>query len=159
MPLGVSGGPQSALVTAMTRSNLNRFVLFAAFSLLAAFGSGCTLAATMPNMSIEARPMVVAQPQVVYVEAPPRVYYGGQWLHYRSNAYYYSNGGAWHVASSVPTHVVRYHRPTYVSPGPVHVQRTVSPSYTYRSGPRPVHVSPSPVHVRRTVTPHRPVRR
>lgn len=71
--------------------------------------------------------VVVARPapvEVVHVApAPPaRVYYGGHWLYYRSNAYYYHDHGSWVVARSVPTHVVRYHRP-------VHVTRTVAPHH------------------------------
>jgi len=52
---------------------------------------------------------------VVYADgAPPaRVYYGGYDLHYRSNAYYYYDGGTWLLAPSVPSYLVRYHRPYY----------------------------------------------
>jgi len=82
---------------------------------LAMFGAtGCTVSAMTPSVVVAPAPpppvAVVVQP------APPaRVYYGGHWLHYRSDGYYYYQSGSWVVARSVPTHVSRYHHPTHVT--------------------------------------------
>ncbi len=80
-----------------------------------------------------------AQPQVAYVAPPPRVYYSGQWLYYRTDGYYYSRSGSWVRASAVPPHVVTYHnRPVHVGAPAPHVVRTT----TYvRPASRPVHVN------------------
>lgn len=117
-----------------------------------AFGAGgCTIAAT-PNLS--AVGPGVSTTHVVAYEAPPRVYHSGRWLYYRNDGYYYRTGSSWVVASSVPTHVVRYHRPVHYS-RPVHY-RTSRPAPVHYSRPgysRPTHVrSSTPTHVGRTVT-------
>lgn len=62
----------------------------------------------------------------VYADASPpaRISYGGYDLHYRSNAYYYYDGGTWLLAPTVPSYLVRYHRPYYTG------YRTYSRPYT-----------------------------
>lgn len=94
--------------------------------------TGCTITTTPAAVSIAPTAPAV----VVHADAPTRVYHSGRWLHYRSDGYYYSSGSSWVRATTVPTHVTRYHRPT-------HVSRTVSAR---------------PTHVRRTVTTSRPAR-
>jgi hypothetical protein len=93
--------------------------------LVAVVGAGCTA-------HVVARPAPV---EVVHVEAvaPARVYYGGHWLHYRGNAYYYYDRGAWLVAPAVPPHVVHYHRPVVTHHRHVVPHRTyVRPHRVYR---------------------------
>src|SRR5690625_4793676 len=79
---------------------------------------------------------------VVYADgAPPaRVYYGGYDLHYRSNAYYYYDGGTWLLAPSVPSYLVRYHRPYYTSGYRTYSRpytTTRRPTYRYSTPSRP----------------------
>ena len=113
---------------------------------LAVFGAvGCTIHASTPSAVVVAP--APPPPHAVVVTAPPaRVYHSGHWLHYRSDGYYYYHGGAWVVATSVPTHVARYHRPahvrhvTHVRRGPEH--RRAAPVHQTRvvhQGQRRVH--------------------
>jgi hypothetical protein len=88
-----------------------------------------TVLATGCTAQFAARPAVVVEPApVVVTSPPPRVYYGGRWLHYRNHGYYYYTRGAWMPARAVPHHVVRYHRP-----GPVHVVRSAQPVHVHRA--------------------------
>lgn len=129
--------------------NAQRHTLIAAlFAVLALGATGCTLSAT-PNLSVAATPTVHTT-HVVHHSAPTRVYYGGRWLHYRSDGYYYRSGSTWHVARTVPSHVTTYHRPGR----PVHVTSSRAPATrVYRpSGPTHVRRTTGPTHVRRTTT-------
>ncbi len=120
------------------------YVLGAALLMLLG-STACTFTTTTPSISV-AGP-VAAAPVVVH-SAPTRVYHQGSWLYYRTDGYYYSRGTTWVRASSVPTHVVRYH-----SARPTHVVRS-SPTHVVRSSPTHVRTTyrSAPVHTQRTVT-------
>lgn len=84
---------------------------------------------------------------VVGTHAPPSsVYYGGRTLHYRTDGYYYYDGGAWLVAPAVPNYLVTYHRPQYVGTTyyPTHSSRPVPsrPGYTHPGYSRPGYSRP-----------------
>ncbi len=125
-------------------------LLIALFAVLSFGAMGCTIAATPHSLSY-AGPAVAVQSTRVVHTAPARVYHSGQWLHYRSDGYYYRSGSTWVVASSVPTHVGHYHRPVhYRTTTPTHY-RTSGPTHVRTSGPTHVRTS-RPVHVQRTTS-------
>ena len=111
---------------------MKRLLLFGiALALLGTLSGGCGI--TGATLVVEPRP----RPVVVVESPPPRVYYHGQWLHYRSNGYYYYHGGTWVSARAVPTHVAHYHRPvvhhrTYRRPTTVHRRSTTHRQTTTR---------------------------
>lgn len=121
------------------------------FAALALGATGCTIAATPATLSVAPAPTTHVVHHTTY--APARVYHSGQWLHYRSDGYYYHRHGSWVAAPSVPSHVVSYHRPgrpvhvtTQYAPRPTHVHYQSRPTY---------HRSSGPVHVQRSVSERR----
>jgi len=147
-------------MTTATAPNQKLLLLTLSLAVLGMLTMGCTIAATPATVSVAPAPAPTTV--VHHTVAPARVYHNGSWLYYRTDGYYYSHGGHWVAARSVPTHVTTYHRPgrpthvvthqsrpTHVvrtSPSrTTHVQRTVSPrSTTVRST--------SPTRVQRTTT-------
>ena len=82
-------------------------------ALLAAFLGGCAAHGHGTHrLIIGSVPKVLAHnnaPRNI-VTPPARVFHGGKWLHYRSNAYYYRHGSIWIIAPSVPSNVAHHHR-------------------------------------------------
>lgn len=143
-------------------NTIRTHLLIALFAVLSFGAMGCTISAT--PLSVAHAP--VAQTTVVHHTAPTRVYHNGRWLHYRSDGYYYRTGSNWVVASTVPTHVVSYHRPVHVHSRTVHRTSYSRPTHVRTSRPthvrssRPTQVRSSrPTHVRTTTSPRRTYRR
>ena len=97
------------------------------------------------SLSLATGCLVRTQPaEVVAVSAvapPAEVYYGGRTLHYRTDGYYYYDGGAWLVAPAVPSYLATYHRPYYA--GTTYRPMATRPT-SYRPATRPTSYRPAP---------------